>query len=293
VVKSPFKGRNLLDTALRAGRILIVPAQPSFEAVTLDQLCQVLAEGISGSEIGRLLDVLAIEDPQPGGTKWRRLAIAFERQQQQDRCGNKVLAFLMEAMRPVRFVGKSNEFEERRAALNHVLVFVGLEIQSDGNLRTGIAAKTLAEADQRAGRLRAELSRRNVHPEVLRFCRAELLENNYFHAVLEASKSVSEKIRCRTGLTGDGGDLAEKALALGQAGMPYLAFNTLRTESEQSEQKGLMNLMKGFFGTFRNTTAHAARIHWNINEQDAVDLLTMASFLHRRLDAAARTPKPI
>jgi len=35
-----------------------------------------------------------------------------------------------------------------------------------------------------------------------------------------------------------------RTLALGKAGMPFLVFNSLRTESEQSEHKGLLNLMK-------------------------------------------------
>ena len=125
----------------------------------------------------------------------------------------------------------------------------------------------------------------------LRFCRAELLQDNYFHAVLEATKSVADKIRAKTGLTGDGADLVDQALALGKSGMPFLAFNSLRTESEQSEQKGLLNLMKGIFGTFRSPTAHAPRLSWSMTEQDALDLLTMASFLHRRLDSAVRTPR--
>ena len=42
-------------------------------------------------------------------------------------------------------------------------------------------------------------------------------------------------------------------------GTPRLAFNTLRIETERSEQKGLINLFKGLFGTFRNVTAHAPR----------------------------------
>ena len=46
------------------------------------------------------------------------------------------------------------------------------------------AASTVAEAQARADDLRAELTRRQVHPDVLRFCRAELLQQNYFHAVL-------------------------------------------------------------------------------------------------------------
>lgn len=256
-------------------------------------MCRVLAEtasGLTGSEIGHLLAQMGIGDPAPALTKWKRLSVALSQQQQRDGCGNRVLSFILEAMKPVRYVGKTEVFEARRLMLNHVLVFTGLELGKDGQLGRREAAKTLAEAEERAGRLRAELLKRNVHPDVLRFCRAELLQENCFHAVLEAAKSVADKIRAKTGLTGDGADLADAALALGKTGMPFLAFNSLRTESEQSEQKGLLNLMKGMFGTFRNPTAHAPKVSWNMTEQDALDLLTMASFCHRRLDNAARTP---
>jgi hypothetical protein len=40
---------------------------------------------------------------------------------------------------------------------------------------------------------------RGGHPNVMHGCRAELLSNNWFHAVLEASKSVAAKSRTRTG----------------------------------------------------------------------------------------------
>lgn len=269
-----------------------MPAQPSFPTATLESICQVLGavdDGLTHQEIGRLLQQLGIDEPVSGLNKWKRLASALGQRQADDRCGNKVIEVILEAMRPVRFTDRSELFEERRSALNGVLIFSGLELRTDGNLAPATAARTLGEAQERAGRLRAELMKRNVHPEVLKFCRAELLQNNHFHAVLEATKSVSQKIRDKTGLTGDAGELAELALAPGKTGMPYLAFNTLQTDSELSEQKGLKNLMVGFFGTFRNTTAHAPRITWSMSEQDALDLLTMASFLHRRLDSATRT----
>jgi uncharacterized protein (TIGR02391 family) len=107
--------------------------------------------------------------------------------------------------------------------------------------------------------------------------------------VLEATKCLSEKIRTKSGLTGDAAELAQKAFSLGQVGMPFLAFNSLRTDTERSEQSGLMNLFVGMFGTFRNVTAHGPKITWNISEQDALDLLTLVSLLHRRLDSAAST----
>ena len=271
-----------------------MPSHPSLRPAELESVCRVVAdtvEGLTGTEIGTFLAQLGIRDPAAGMTKWKRLLAALSEQQQRDACSNKVLHFITEAMKPVRYVGKSDVFESRRLQLNQVLVFVGVELGNDGQLRQRVAARTLSEAEARAGRLKSELLKRNVHSDVLRFCRAELLQDNYFHAVLEATKSVSEKIRGKTGLAGDGAELADQALALGKTGMPFLAFNSLQTDSEQSEQKGLLNLMKGVFGTFRNTTAHAPRVSWNMTEQDALDLLTMASFLHRRLDSAARTPR--
>jgi uncharacterized protein (TIGR02391 family) len=109
-----------------------------------------------------------------------------------------------------------------------------------------------------------------------------------FHAVFEATKSVAEKIRQRTGLTSDGADLVDKAFS---GGTPLLAINTLRTETEQSEQKGFVNLVKGMFSTFRNVTGHAPKITWPISEMDALDLLSLVSYIHRRIDAAANVPQ--
>jgi uncharacterized protein (TIGR02391 family) len=107
--------------------------------------------------------------------------------------------------------------------------------------------------------------------------------------VFEATKSVADKLRQKSGLVTDGAGLADEALALGKQGHPRLAFNSLQTESEQSEQRGLLNLIKGVFGAFRNTTGHAPRIHWEVTEQDALDILTTLSLVHRRLDASIRT----
>lgn len=122
---------------------------------------------------------------------------------------------------------------------------------------------------------------------MLRYCREELLIDNYFHAVFEATKSVADKIRLLSGLRADGAVLVDEAFSF-NAIVPHIALNSLRTESEQSEQKGFMNLVKGLFGMFRNTTAHAPKIAWEIGEQDALDIMSMVSLVHRRLDQAVR-----
>lgn len=189
-------------------------------------------------------------------------------------------------MNPVRYVSKPHIFESRRSQLNQVLAFAGFTLGEDGKLRQISTARTLAEAQERAGKLYRELLARKAHPDVLRFCRAELLQDNYFHAVFEATKSIADKIREKSGLTSDGSRLVDEAFG---GNPPLLAINTLQTETERSEHTGLMNLLKGLFGTFRNTTAHVPKIKWLIDEQDAIDMLTFTSLLHRRLDQCVRT----
>jgi uncharacterized protein (TIGR02391 family) len=272
-----------------------VSAIPTFNEIVLQRICDVLADtesGLTGSEIGRYLGKLGIEDPFPNLTKRHRLFEALTKKQRRDNCANLIIAFICEAMHPVRHTGSGDYFETKRRELNEILAFSGYQLREDGKVQTVEKVSTLSEAEERAGRLRAELRRRGVHADVLAFCRAELLQNNYFHAVFEATKSVAEKIRQTSGITGDGSELVDQAFGLGKTGIPIVAFNTLQTDTERSEHTGLMNLIKGMFGAFRNVTAHAPKISWPITEQDALDLLSIASLLHRRLDTAVRTSRP-
>ncbi|MBN8509804.1 MAG: TIGR02391 family protein [Burkholderiales bacterium] len=65
-----------------------------------------------------------------------------------------------------------------------------------------------------------------------------------------------------------------------------------RTSGPPAKDGRLINLIKGLLGAFRNTTAHAPKIHWNVSEQDALHILTTVSLVHRRLDAAVCTHIP-
>lgn len=269
-------------------------AEPMMNDARLEALCNVLGDtgtGLTGREIGRYLNECGIEDPQPDVTKRIRLFEALRQKQQSDRCSNGVLNFVCRVMDPVRHVGNREQYESKRAEVNTVLSFSGLELHEDGKLRRRSAAATLGQAEAAASALRRALVERRVHGDVLAFCRAELVADNYFHAVFEATKSVAQKLRDKTGLGSDGAVLVDEAFGLG-GGVPRLAFNSLRTDSERSEHTGLMNLIKGLFGAFRNTTAHAPKIHWAVSEQDALDILTTLSLIHRRLDNAVRTHVP-
>lgn len=245
-------------------------------------------KGLTGSEIGHLLTVCSIADTDPALTKRHRLYNAFAYDQNTRNHRRQILGFIRHSMKPERFAREPERFEPMRALLNRALAFAGLSVDAAGALESVEQARTLSEAERRAQELRADLATRGVHADVMRFCRSELLADNYFHAVLEAVKSVADKLRRRTGLTDDGHTLIDRALS---GDPPMLAINSLRTESERSEQKGFANLVRGTFGMFRNTTAHEARINWTITKTDAEDLLSLVSLVHRRLDGATMPPR--
>jgi uncharacterized protein (TIGR02391 family) len=260
-----------------------------FKDAALEQVSNVLSNMLSHSEIGKYLSQCGISDPLSGTSKRVRLFEALRQKQIQDHCANNVCAFIKRVMAPVLYVQREDIFLEKRTELNHILGFEGMSLTEQGELVLVKQVRTIPEAQAAADHLRMKLEKRGVYSDVLTFCRAELLQENYFHAVLEAAKSVSQKIRDKSGLTSDGAELVDEAFGIGKKQYPLLAFNTLKNESEQSEHKGFMNLMKGLVGAFRNPTAHAPKIFWNISEQDAMDMMILASLLHRKLDASVKT----
>ena len=228
---------------------------------------------------------MRIADVSPEMTKWKRLFNALAEAQNKHQVGNHLIMFINRAMNPVSYARDRGAFEWRRDEVNVVLAFSGFVVRVDGQVARSSKETTIAGARARAGRMKAALEHRNVHPEVLKYCEAEVIEDNYFHAVLEGAKGVAERIRALSGLTSDGADLVNEAFGIKK---PMLALNPLLTESEKSEQKGFTSLLIGLFGAFRNPLAHAPKMIWPMTEQDSLDVLTLISLVHRRLDGVVR-----
>jgi uncharacterized protein (TIGR02391 family) len=255
-------------------------------------------EGLTGEEIKLLLAESGIDDPTPNApnqytyvfvSKRDRLYAALGQRQERDREANTILAFVQSAMSPVRYTHRPAVFTGRRAQVNEVLAFCGMALNEAGKLLPRKQATTLSEARRRASRLRQQLQDRRVHPRILGGCSSEIRDDNYFHTVLEAAKSLAEEIRRRSGLTDDGVTLIDRAFEKGKTPYPVLAFNKLQTETEWSEQRGLANLLRGVFGAMRNPTAHEPKVTWVLSEHDALDMLSLMSLLHRKLDGCTRT----
>jgi uncharacterized protein (TIGR02391 family) len=242
-------------------------------------------DGLANGEIADLLRECGVADDFAGTTKWRRIHQSLWNKQCVDRHRRATLAFIRKAMKPERHLKAPERFRLMRSDLNTALAFAGLEVGEDGTLHLADRATTVTEAQQRADSLRAALQPRQVHERVLSFCRAELIVDNYFHAVLETVKSIFDRIRELSGIDADGAPLVDRVF-LGDS--PVLAINSLAHSSERSEQTGFAHILKGVYGMFRNPSAHEPRVNWPMSKDDAADLLTLASLIHRRLDSARR-----
>ena len=258
---------------------------PNFDLGTIESLARVLGEAGTRSDIDRILAQLRIDDQSGQSTKWRRLNWVFNDVQEKYHCANKVIEFIGAFLAPTRFVGNNEEFENIRRDLNQILAFSGLEYGADGAFRPQDAASTITEAEQRAQNILAKFQDRRIHHEVLKYCRARLMEENYFHAVFEATKGLAERVRELSGVDADGARLVDGVFGGTQ---PVLAFNTLQSDTEWNEHRGYAFLMKGCFAAIRNPLAHEPQILWN-GEDDAADYFTLISLLHRKLDDCVRT----
>lgn len=257
----------------------------SFSEGTIEGLAKVLGDCGSGSDISRILASSGLSDNSGESTKWRRLYSIFLQIQNQDQSSNRIIDFVQTFLIPSRFVGRSEHFERARQELNAILAFEGLEYGPDGKFISVKAASTLPEAEKRLQTIKAKFQGRIIHAEVLKYCKAELLQDNYFHAVFEATKGLAQRIRDLSNIQLDGAPLIDRVFSLEK---PLLAINTLQTETEKSEHKGFAALLKGCFAAVRNPLAHEPKILW-AGEEDAADYLSLISLLHRKLDGCVKT----
>lgn len=274
---------------------------PVIDESIVRSLSEVLARtdgGLTNRQINELLVAARIPDPTPAAppgtyviiSKRDRLFKALAVQQRRDRCGNAVLKFVAKALAPVRFHESPAAFEALREEVNVPLAFAGYYVDDAGKLHPNRQAETLSEARRRAMQLRSQLVDRGAHPRLLRYCVAEIDDDNYFHAVLEASKSLADEIRHRTGRIEDGVTLIDAVFKLGKRGHPLLALNTMSTDTERSRQHGLAHSLRGVFAGLRNPAAHEPKIKSIMTEQDAIDEFCHMSYLHRRLDECHEVP---
>ena len=76
---------------------------------------------------------------------------------------------------------------------------------------------------------------------------------NYSHAILDAMHYLSNILREKTGVDGDGATLVGQALG---GDSPRLRINKFQTETERNEQRGIESILRGLYQAIRNPRSH-------------------------------------
>jgi len=258
---------------------------PTLSDTQLERVARLLGDCGTGTDISRIMNTIGIEVISGESTKWRRIYAVFRYHQKRDGAPSKLIDFIRNILEPSGFVNNAEFFEETRCNLNAILSFAGLEYGKDGKFRKTTKVETLDEAYERAKTIQAKFRGRRLHPQVIKYCKPELMKDNYFHAVFEATKGLAQRIREMSSVEEDGARLVD-IVFLGDR--PVLAINTLQTQTERTEHKGFAQLLKGCFAAVRNPLAHEPKLLWR-GEDDAADYLSLISLVHRKLDDAVPT----
>lgn len=101
--------------------------------------------------------------------------------------------------------------------------------------------------------LLAEYDRRITIADLRTATRSRFVSKHYADAVEAAVKALNECIRVRTGRTEDGDGLMTLVFS---PNAPLLRINKGKSKSDESAQRGHMQLCQGVIGAWRNPRAH-------------------------------------
>lgn len=137
--------------------------------------------------------------------------------------------------------------------------------------------------ETKTGRAPRTFSGLDLHPEVKRAVEGLFSDGHYANAVEDACKVLDLLVRMRSGrMDLSGTDLMHTIFS---PKSPILKFSDLSTDSDESEQHGMMYLYAGVMLAFRNPRAHALI---NDDAEEALDIISLVSFLAKALDGAKK-----
>jgi uncharacterized protein (TIGR02391 family) len=127
----------------------------------------------------------------------------------------------------------------------------------------------------------------SLHPEIANVSFVLLQGGHYKQAAFEAYIRVIQEVKNRSGLQLDGDQLMNQAFGCDGGRTPVLAFNSLQSDAERDEHRGIMYLFKGIVG-LRNAKAHSNTLFTDSSR--AHEYLALASLLMRLLEISKKTP---
>jgi uncharacterized protein (TIGR02391 family) len=180
------------------------------------------------------------------------------------------ISFMEETPMPEVIAGYAKGIEYAVSNLNAILELFAERLELTGQSPAGRAQNTLSAL--------------NLHPEIERAISSLFINGHYANAVEDACKVLEGLVKIRSGKYDlNGTDLMQTVFSPKN---PVLAFNTLQSDFDKSEQQGMMFLYAGAMLALRNPRAHGIV---EDDPENASDLIAFLSFLAKSLDNTKRS----
>lgn len=253
-----------------------------FSLSALERIAKIIGDRYTGSEVTEFFRKAGFPQIRHDGTtKWRFVYSAMEQIQSSTYGPYQIAKIVQQLCDPQEYFGNAEGHGQIVNEMNEILSFYGLTVNAkDGKIV--VTGKTDAVLRSRESEEARSFDSRGFHPEVRKHARLLFLEGHHFHAVFECCKAFDKYVREKSHLDKHGFDLMSAALS----SKGSLKLNAQQTETERNEQEGLMHLSMGLMRAIRNPESHEPELDWLITREDALDILSLISFLFRQVDKA-------
>ncbi|MGO2265821.1 MAG: TIGR02391 family protein [Vagococcus salmoninarum] len=259
----------------------------------IEIVSRVLAEELTGYKIDKMFAFLNFKNFDEAmnkgytSTKWKRLNESIIHECRQKSNATPLFRAIEYITQPAEYIDEPTNWENLLSSLNKKLIFYGYMINDSGKVSEIDAVTSFSDAQKRLTSFTDRLSNYETHPEVLKYCSNELFSENYFHAILEASKGLLQRVRDLSMSTSDGSTLINEVF-INKNPILVIEGNRIETSSEKSEYNGLKSLLNTIVYFYRNPKAHEPKLYNHSSESDAVTAFTLISMAHTILDNCVR-----
>lgn len=256
---------------------------------TIIDISKVLGNLLTGSEITTMLNDLnlpnydSINNRPYTSTKWKRLNESIHSACRTSQSAKPLFKAIEYVMSPSNFMDSPEDWYFNKNNLNKLLIFHGFEIVDSGKISKTKVVKTFSGAQKRLKSFNDKLDSYDIHQEIFKYCTVELFEQNYFHAIFEASKGILDRVRLISESNLDGNSLINENFKLNQP-IILIRNNLLESSDDRSAYNGLKSLLKTIVYLYRNPKAHNPKLYDVTSETDAITAFTLMSLAHKTLD---------
>lgn len=259
--------------------------------IVIEEIARILAEELTGSKITKMFAELNLynfdqdihKKEFTNSTKWRRINESVLDACRKSKSATPFFKTIEYVTQPEKYMTNPTAWRELLTSLNIHLIYYGFKVSDSGKIVKTKAATSFSDAQKRSKSLNDKFNELNLHPSILKYANSELLHENYFHAILEASKGLLDRIRKLSGLETDGNTLVNQCFNKKKP-IILIQGNYLKNLNEQGSYDGLKSLLNSIVFLYRNPRAHEPKLYDETSMDDAITAFVMISLANKKLD---------